>query len=145
MNIMFMGTPEISAICLKRLIDDGHNVTSVISREDKPRGRKMIMTPTAVKLLALENNIPVYTPKTLRDEEFTALLEELQDLWKEHRKFLTFSIDTVTLDEIEKTILSLVVAHESGNSYEFEKYRAYLGEAAREISRFERLDLENIL
>ena len=77
MKIMFMGTPEISAICLKRLIDDGHNVTSVISREDKPRGRKMIMTPTAVKLLALENNIPVYTPKTLRDEEFTALLEEL--------------------------------------------------------------------
>lgn len=77
MKIMFMGTPEISANCLKRLIDDGHNVTSVISREDKPRGRKMIMTPTAVKLLALENNIPVYTPKTLRDEEFTALLEEL--------------------------------------------------------------------
>ena len=78
-------------------------------------------------------------------EDPTALLEELQDLWKKHRKFLTFSIDTVTLDEIEKTILSLVVAHESGNSYEFEKYRAYLGEAAREISRFERLDLENIL
>ncbi len=77
MKIMFMGTPEISATCLKRLIDDGHNVTSVISREDKPRGRKMIMTPTAVKLLALENNIPVYTPKTLRDEEFFSLLEEL--------------------------------------------------------------------
>lgn len=77
MKIMFMGTPEISAICLKRLIDDGHNVTSVISREDKPRGRKMIMTPTAVKALALENNIPVYTPKTLRDEDFSALLKEL--------------------------------------------------------------------
>ena len=77
MKIMFMGTPEISATCLKRLIDDGHNVTSVISREDKPRGRKMIMTPTAVKALALENNIPVYTPKTLRDEDFSALLKEL--------------------------------------------------------------------
>ena len=77
MKIMFMGTPEISATCLKRLIDDGHNVTSVISREDKPRGRKMIMTPTAVKALALENNIPVYTPKTLRDEDFSGLLKEL--------------------------------------------------------------------
>ncbi|MBR3805480.1 MAG: methionyl-tRNA formyltransferase [Clostridia bacterium] len=77
MKIMFMGTPEISATCLKRLIDDGHNVTSVISREDKPRGRKMIMTPTAVKALALENNIPVYTPKTLRDDDFSALLKEL--------------------------------------------------------------------
>lgn len=77
MKIMFMGTPEISATCLKKLIDDGHNVTSVISREDKPRGRKMIMTPTVVKTLALENNIPVYTPKTLRDEAFDTLLGEL--------------------------------------------------------------------
>jgi len=77
MKIMFMGTPEISATCLKKLIDDGHNVTSVISREDKPRGRKMIMTPTVVKTLAMENNIPVYTPKTLRDEEFDTLLKDI--------------------------------------------------------------------
>ena len=77
MKIMFMGTPEISATCLKKLIDDGHNVTSVISREDKPRGRKMIMTPTVVKTLAMESNIPVYTPKTLRDEDFDALLKDL--------------------------------------------------------------------
>ena len=77
MKIMFMGTPEISATCLKRLIDDGHSVTSVISREDKPRGRGNVMTPTPTKVLALENNIPVYTPKTLRDEEFEQLLKEL--------------------------------------------------------------------
>ncbi len=77
MNIMFMGTPEISATCLKKLIEDGHNVTSVISREDKPRGRGNVMTPTPTKLLALENNIPVYTPKTLRDDEFSELLSKL--------------------------------------------------------------------
>ncbi len=77
MNIMFMGTPEISATCLKKLLDDGHKVTSVISREDKPRGRKMVMTPTVVKTLALENNIPVYTPKTLKDEEFEGLLKNI--------------------------------------------------------------------
>ena len=77
MKIMFMGTPEISATCLKRLIDDGHTVTSVISREDKPRGRGNVMTPTPTKVLALENNIPVYTPKTLRDEDFAKLLTEL--------------------------------------------------------------------
>ena len=77
MNIMFMGTPEISATCLRRLIEDGHNVTSVISREDKPRGRGNVMTPTPTKLLALENNIPVYTPKTLRDDEFSELLSKL--------------------------------------------------------------------
>ena len=75
MKIMFMGTPEISATCLKRLIDDGHQVVAVITREDKPRGRKMIMTPTATKVLAQENGIPVYTPSTLRDGEFADLLD----------------------------------------------------------------------
>ncbi|MBQ8320942.1 MAG: methionyl-tRNA formyltransferase [Clostridia bacterium] len=77
MKIMFMGTPEISATCLKRLISDGHTVTSVISREDKPRGRGNVMMPTPTKTLALENDIPVYTPKTLRDEGFEQLLAEL--------------------------------------------------------------------
>ena len=75
-NIMFMGTPEISATALKKLIDDGHGISAVITREDKPRGRGNVMTPTPVKTLALENGIPVYTPKTLRDEAFAALLDE---------------------------------------------------------------------
>ena len=39
MRIMFMGTPEIAALCLKSIVDGGHNVTSVITGEDKPRGR----------------------------------------------------------------------------------------------------------
>ena len=72
-----MGTPEISATCLERLLADGHEVTSVITREDKPRGRKMVMTPTVVKTLATERNISVYTPATLRGDEFSALLSEL--------------------------------------------------------------------
>ena len=75
-NIMCMGTPEISATALKRLIDDGHGVCAVITREDKPRGRGNVMTPTPVKTLAIENGIPVHTPKTLRDEAFSALLDE---------------------------------------------------------------------
>ena len=74
-NIMFMGTPEISAICLKKLIEDGHGISAVITREDKPRGRGNVMTPTPVKVLAEEHNIPVHTPKTLRDEAFVELLE----------------------------------------------------------------------
>ena len=75
-NIMFMGTPEISATCLKQLLDDGHGICAVITREDKPRGRGNVMTPTPVKVLAMENNIPVYTPATLRDEAFANLLDE---------------------------------------------------------------------
>ena len=75
-NIMFMGTPEISATCLERLLADGHEICAVITREDKPRGRGNVMTPTPVKTLAMANGIPVYTPKTLRDEAFASLLDQ---------------------------------------------------------------------
>ena len=77
MKIMFMGTPEIAATCLEKLLLDGHCVCSVVTGEDKARGRGNVMTPTAVKAVALRNSIPVYTPKTLRDESFSALLSEI--------------------------------------------------------------------
>lgn len=76
MKIMFMGTPEISALCLERLISDGHDICAVVTREDKPRGRGNVMTPTPTKTLALAHGIPVFEPKTLRDEAFAAILEE---------------------------------------------------------------------
>jgi hypothetical protein len=107
----------------------------------------LAVTLNGIYILDLSERIGQYAERLERDEKEedpTALLEELQDLWKQNRKYLAFSIDTETLDDIEKTILSLIVAYESGDSYEFEKYRAYLGEAAREISRFERLDIETI-
>lgn len=108
----------------------------------------LAVTLNGIYILGLSERIGQYAERLERvekEEDPTALLEELQDLWKQNRKYLAFSIDTATLDDIEKTILSLIVAYESGDSYEFEKYRAYLGEAAREISRFERLDIETIL
>lgn len=71
-----MGTPEIAATALGRLLADGKNIVAAVTREDKPRGRGNVMTPTSVKALALENGIPVYTPKTLRDESFMQLLCE---------------------------------------------------------------------
>ncbi len=77
MKILFMGTPEISLTALRRLIDDGHNVVAVVTGEDKPRGRGKVMTPTPCKAFAEEVGIPVYTPKTLRDEAFAALLSEI--------------------------------------------------------------------
>ena len=77
MKILFMGTPEISMISLKKLIEDGHNIVAVVTGEDKPRGRGNVMTPTPCKALALEQGIPVYTPRTLRDEAFAALLKSI--------------------------------------------------------------------
>ncbi len=72
-----MGTPEIAATALKVLLADGHNVVAAVTREDKPRGRGKVMTPTPVKELAVRHGIPVYTPKTLRDGEFMNILSEI--------------------------------------------------------------------
>ena len=77
MRIMFMGTPDIAATCLKSLIDDGKQIVAAVTGEDKPRGRGKVMTPTPVKALAIENSIPVYTPKTLRDEAFSDILSSV--------------------------------------------------------------------
>lgn len=77
MRILFMGTPEISATVLGKLIEDGHDVVAVVTREDKPRGRGNVMTPTATKVLALEHGIMVYEPKTLRDGEFYGVLSAI--------------------------------------------------------------------
>ena len=76
-KILFMGTPEISMTSLSRLVEDGHNIVAVVTGEDKPRGRGNVMTPTPCKAFAMEKGIPVYTPKTLRDEAFANLLAEI--------------------------------------------------------------------
>ena len=77
MKIMFMGTPEISASVLSYLIENGENVAAVVTGEDKPRGRGNVLTPTPTKTVALKHGIEVYTPKSLRTEEFSAILEKV--------------------------------------------------------------------
>lgn len=76
-KILFMGTPEIASVSLRRLIEAGGCVVGVVTGQDKPRGRGHQMMPTAVKTLALANGIPSYEPSTLRDESFLSLLSEL--------------------------------------------------------------------
>lgn len=78
MKIVFMGTPDFAVPCLKQLIDDGHSVEAVFTREDKPVGRKQILTPPPVKQLALEHNITVYQPKTLKNN--TEVLDILKSI-----------------------------------------------------------------
>ena len=76
MKVMFMGTPEISAVCLSGLVERGINVTSVVTGKDKPRGRGKQLTPTATKRVAEELGIRVYTPDTLRNDAFMDILRE---------------------------------------------------------------------
>lgn len=74
-RIIFMGTPNYAEEILKTLIDDtAVEVVAVYTQPDKPVGRKAIMTPPVVKVLAQASNIPVFQPTKLRD---TAVVEEL--------------------------------------------------------------------
>ena len=76
MNIVFMGTPDFAARCLEALLDSEHTVNAVFTQPDKPVGRKRIMTPPAVKVLAQRHNIPVYQPTTLREGVGYEILKE---------------------------------------------------------------------
>ncbi len=76
-RILFMGTPEIARDSLEELIKDEYNIIGVFTREDKPVGRKQIVTPPPVKVLASENNIPVYQPAKSLKGEYTSLIKEL--------------------------------------------------------------------
>ena len=69
LNIIFAGTPDFAATHLKALIDSNHNVISVFSQPDRPAGRGNKLTASPVKQLAIENNLPIYQPTTLKTIE----------------------------------------------------------------------------
>lgn len=77
MKIVFMGTPDFAVPCLEALIQDGNEITAVFTQPDKPKGRGYILTPPPVKVKALEHQIQVFQPKTLKDGEAFSILQEL--------------------------------------------------------------------
>ena len=78
MRVVFMGTPDIAATCLKRIMEEGFDVVGVYTQPDRPKGRGMKMVFSPVKELALANNIPVYQPENFRDEETVQTLADLK-------------------------------------------------------------------
>ncbi len=81
MKVVYMGTPEIAASVLEKVIDlsktEDIELQAVFTQPDKPVGRKQIMTPPAVKVLAEANGIPVYQPKRIKRPRWVELLKEL--------------------------------------------------------------------
>ncbi|MGN0654745.1 MAG: methionyl-tRNA formyltransferase [Oscillospiraceae bacterium] len=69
MNIVFMGTPDFAVPCLKALIESDNTVQAVFTQPDKPKGRGYKLTPPPVKVVAMEHNIPVYQPQSLKKGE----------------------------------------------------------------------------
>ena len=83
MRIIFAGTPEFAAKALEALIQSEHEVVMVLSQPDRPAGRGRKLKESAVKALAKQHHIPVYTPLSLRvekgGEETAEVLAKMQE------------------------------------------------------------------
>ena len=78
MRVVFMGTPDIAATCLNKLIEDGFDVVAAYTQPDRPKGRGMKMVFSPVKELALAHDIPVFQPENFREEEAVEQLRQLK-------------------------------------------------------------------
>jgi methionyl-tRNA formyltransferase len=76
-NIIFAGTPHFAASALAALLNSGHKILAVLTQPDRPAGRGMQLTASPVKKLALEYDIPVLQPASLKPEEIQQTLRTL--------------------------------------------------------------------
>ncbi len=68
MRVVFMGTPDIAATCLKKILADDFEVVGVYTQPDRPKGRGMKMVYSPVKEVALEKGLPVFQPENFRED-----------------------------------------------------------------------------
>ncbi len=76
-NLVFMGTPEFAVASLDALVKAGFNIVAVITAPDKPAGRGMKLTESAVKKYAVEKGLHLLQPEKLKNPVF---IEELKAL-----------------------------------------------------------------
>lgn len=69
LRIVFAGTPDFAAFHLQALIDSEHSIVAVYTQPDRPAGRGKKLTPSAVKKLAQNHDLPVYQPASLKSED----------------------------------------------------------------------------
>jgi lipopolysaccharide export system permease protein len=74
-RIVYMGTPEFAVAPLDELIKSGYNIVGVVTVADKASGRGLKINESAVKKYAVEHNIPVLQPVSLKDPEFLEALK----------------------------------------------------------------------
>ena len=78
MRVVFMGTPDIAATCLTKILEDGFQVVGVYTQPDRPKGRGMKMVYSPVKEVALAHEIPVFQPENFRADEDVEALRALK-------------------------------------------------------------------
>jgi methionyl-tRNA formyltransferase len=85
LKVVFAGTPEFARIALEAIVHEGHEVVMVMTQPDRPAGRGLQLQASPVKQLALEKNIPVMQPTSLKvtgphGDEAREALSRLQNL-----------------------------------------------------------------
>ncbi|MBR2890096.1 MAG: methionyl-tRNA formyltransferase [Oscillospiraceae bacterium] len=78
MRVVFMGTPDIAATCLHKILEDGFDVVGVYTQPDRPKGRGMKLVASPVKELALKHGLPVFQPENFRADETVEQLRALK-------------------------------------------------------------------
>lgn len=85
LKVVFAGTPEFARVALEAVLHAGHDVVMVMTQPDRPAGRGMQLHASPVKQFAIEKNIPVIQPTSLKvsgqySDEARDALSRLQDL-----------------------------------------------------------------
>lgn len=78
LSIIFMGTPEFAVPSLQKLLDANYNIVAVVTAPDKPAGRGLQMSESAVKKFALSKGLKILQPEKLKNPDFTNELKELK-------------------------------------------------------------------
>ena len=78
MRVVFMGTPDIAATCLEKLLAEKFDVVGVYTQPDRPKNRGMKLAFSPVKEVAVAHGIPVFQPENFREEEAVEQLRQLQ-------------------------------------------------------------------
>lgn len=86
LNFAFFGTPDVASETLEILKENGYLPSLIVTSPDKPKGRKMLITPPPVKIWAIENNIPYIQPEKIDpqvDPQVRLVAGHKSDLWPE--------------------------------------------------------------
>ncbi|MDQ2753508.1 MAG: methionyl-tRNA formyltransferase, partial [Bacteroidota bacterium] len=75
LRIVFMGTPDFAVASLDLLFKNGCTIVGVITAPDKPSGRGMKLTESAVKKYAIEQSLPILQPEKLKNPQFLSDLK----------------------------------------------------------------------
>jgi methionyl-tRNA formyltransferase len=75
LKVAFFGTSEFAVIILEQLKSKGLIPSLIITSPDRPEGRKLILTPSPVKIWAIKNSLEIITPEDIKDATF---VEELK-------------------------------------------------------------------